>query len=90
MLEIYQELRDIMARGERAVLVTVISSRGSAPRKAGTKMLVRADGSYLGTIGGGFAQGLSNAALLGALQRRATPELPYPNVPGSEQSPFPG
>lgn len=53
MLEIYQELTNIMARGEQAVLATVISSRGSAPRKAGAKMLIKADGSYIGTIGGG-------------------------------------
>ena len=53
MLEIYQELSRIIAKGERAVLATVISSRGSAPRKAGTKMLVKADGACIGTIGGG-------------------------------------
>ncbi len=56
MLEIYQELSNIVSRGERAVLATVISSRGSAPRKAGTKMLIKADGSYIGTIGGGGAE----------------------------------
>jgi xanthine dehydrogenase accessory factor len=34
-------------------LVTIVSKKGSAPRKAGTKMLVREDGTLVGTIGGG-------------------------------------
>ena len=53
MLEIYQELAKIAASGERAVLATVISSRGSTPRKAGTKMLIKGDGTLVGSIGGG-------------------------------------
>ena len=35
------------------MLATVISSKGSAPRKAGAKMLIRKDGSFIGTVGGG-------------------------------------
>lgn len=42
-----------MLRGKRAVLATVVSSRGSAPRKAGAKMLIRGDGTFIGTVGGG-------------------------------------
>ncbi|HEX6957730.1 MAG TPA: xanthine dehydrogenase accessory protein XdhC [Ferrovibrio sp.] len=38
--------------GEAAVLVTVAAVDGSAPREAGTKMVVTADG-FTGTIGGG-------------------------------------
>jgi xanthine dehydrogenase accessory factor len=53
MLEIYQELANIAASGERAVLATVISSSGSVPRKAGTKMLIKGDGTLVGSIGGG-------------------------------------
>lgn len=39
--------------GERLALVTVLAVRGSAPRHAGTRMLVTADGAITGTIGGG-------------------------------------
>src|SRR4030042_1175939 len=53
MLEIYQELANIAVSGERAVLATVISSRGSVPRKAGTKMIIKGDGTLVGSIGGG-------------------------------------
>lgn len=53
MFEIYQELTNLMQKGGRAVLATVISSEGSAPRNAGAKMLIKEDGSSTGTVGGG-------------------------------------
>ncbi len=53
MLEIYQELINTISKGERAVLATIIASQGSTPRKAGAKMLIKEDGTFVGTIGGG-------------------------------------
>ncbi len=53
MLDIYQELTNALMRGERAVLATIISVKGSSPRKTGTKMLVKQDGTFVSTIGGG-------------------------------------
>lgn len=52
MNEWIDELSDLTAAGERAVLVTVAGIRGSAPREVGAKMIVAAD-STIGTIGGG-------------------------------------
>jgi xanthine dehydrogenase accessory factor len=42
--------------GEDLVLVTVLSKSGSAPCLAGAKMVVRADGSSIGTVGGGVLE----------------------------------
>lgn len=42
------------ARGGK--LLTIVEKRGSAPRAAGTRMLVLPDGKTLGTIGGGSAE----------------------------------
>ena len=53
MADIYQELARIAAAGEEAALVTIVAASGSTPRGVGAKMLVRADGSILGTVGGG-------------------------------------
>ena len=39
--------------GRKKVLAVIISRKGSAPRSVGTKMLIREDGTCLGTIGGG-------------------------------------
>ncbi|GAH56770.1 unnamed protein product [marine sediment metagenome] len=53
MTDIYQEIVRLKAEGEAAALVTIVSATGSTPREEGAKMLVKADGSILGTIGGG-------------------------------------
>ncbi len=52
MNEWIDELSDICAAGEPAVLVTVAGIRGSAPREIGAKMIVT-DSETIGTIGGG-------------------------------------
>ncbi len=53
MLEIYEQVVDLIAKGERAALATVVASHGSAPRKAGAKMLIKEDGTSIGSVGGG-------------------------------------
>ncbi|MCM5682571.1 xanthine dehydrogenase accessory protein XdhC [Schlegelella sp. S2-27] len=47
--------REWLARGEPAVMVEVLATQGSAPREAGTRMLVSA-AHALGTIGGGHLE----------------------------------
>jgi xanthine dehydrogenase accessory factor len=46
-------LTDALAAGTPVVLATVVATKRSVPRHAGTKMLVYGDGSLLGTVGGG-------------------------------------
>jgi xanthine dehydrogenase accessory factor len=52
-MSIYRRLAEIEEAGINAALATVIHARGSVPRHAGTKMIIYADGSFEGTIGGG-------------------------------------
>lgn len=54
---VYQAIVEAGARGEPAALATVIGGQGSLPRHPGSKMLVRADGSIVGTVGGGAMEG---------------------------------
>ena len=56
MDEVFRELQRSLAAGEPAVLATVAETRGSTPRRAGARMLVRVDGSFCGTIGGGCGE----------------------------------
>lgn len=56
MDNIYDQLDEALARGETLVLATVAATRGSTPRRPGARMLVRADGSITGTIGGGCGE----------------------------------
>ena len=53
MQQVIREMSTQVARGEPFALATVVTRNGSAPRSAGAKMLVRADGSIAGTVGGG-------------------------------------
>ena len=54
--EIYREIAGALGRQEPIVLATVARTRGSTPRKTGAKMVVRRDGSFFGTIGGGCGE----------------------------------
>lgn len=56
MSDIYQEIVKVLERGERAALATVVRSTGSTPGKEAAKMLIRADGSSCGSIGGGCTE----------------------------------
>lgn len=53
MTEVFTELKALIEQGIPAVLCIVTGTTGSTPRKAGSKMLVYADGSVKGTVGGG-------------------------------------
>jgi xanthine dehydrogenase accessory factor len=53
----YQEILKLLTQGGKAVLATVIQQSGSAPRKGGAQMVIREDGSFVGSIGGGRLEG---------------------------------
>ncbi len=52
-LETVAAALSLVEAGEDFAWATIIASRGSSPRHVDTSMLVRADGSISGTIGGG-------------------------------------
>ena len=54
--EIYQGLQIVFEQNMEAALITVTSALGSTPRKPGAKLLVFADGTTIGTIGGGCGE----------------------------------
>ena len=66
MNEWIDELNDLVAAGESAVLVTVAGIRGSAPREIGAKMIVTAT-ETIGTIGGGQLEYQSTRIAVGML-----------------------
>lgn len=53
MRELFETVADTLRADQAVALVTVIRSIGSTPRHAAAKMAVQADGSFVGTIGGG-------------------------------------
>lgn len=50
---VFKELARVKANGEKAALSTIISSKGSTPMSPKSKMLVKTDGTLIGTVGGG-------------------------------------
>jgi xanthine dehydrogenase accessory factor len=55
-MDIYEEIVALRKAGRRAALATIINARGSIPSFRSAKMLVRDDGTALGTIGGGCVE----------------------------------
>ncbi len=55
-VDIYEEIARLRKEGKRAALATIIQIRGSVPSFETAKVLVREDGSTLGTVGGGCVE----------------------------------
>lgn len=56
-VQFLEYLEKLMQSRTNAAVATVIRTKGSTPRKAGTKMIILQDGSLVGTIGGGCGEG---------------------------------
>ena len=57
MYEVFKETVKVLEQGEQCVVATVVRTKGSTPQKPGAKLLVRQDGSGVGTLGGGCVEG---------------------------------
>lgn len=57
MESIFQEGTKLSSEDDQFVIATVVRTKGSTPQKPGSKLLVRRDGSAIGTLGGGCVEG---------------------------------
>jgi xanthine dehydrogenase accessory factor len=57
MQEVFREAIKELDSHKQVVLATVVRTKGSTPQKPGAKLLVRNDGSGVGTLGGGCVEG---------------------------------
>jgi xanthine dehydrogenase accessory factor len=55
-MDIYEHIVELRRQGRRGALATIVNVRGSIPSFHTAKMLVRDDGSIMGTIGGGCVE----------------------------------
>src|SRR5881397_3750247 len=55
-MDIYEEIVQLRRDGRRGAVATIVNVRGSIPSFKTAKMLVRDDGSIVGTIGGGCVE----------------------------------
>jgi len=52
-VDFYEEDLKIKSEGKKGALATIISAKGSTPREVGAKMVIREDGTIMGSVGGG-------------------------------------
>ena len=55
-MDIYEEVARLRRMGQKCALATIVQVNGSIPSYESAKLLVREDGSMLGTIGGGCVE----------------------------------
>src|ERR1700723_187862 len=55
-MDIYEQIVQLRREGRRGAIATIVNVRGSIPSFRTAKMLVRDDGSIVGTIGGGCVE----------------------------------
>src|ERR1700758_3218800 len=55
-MDLYEEIVELRREGRRGAVATIVNVRGSIPSFRTAKMLVRDDGSIVGTIGGGCVE----------------------------------
>lgn len=77
MQSIEERIIALLEAGEDIVLATISSHTGSTPRTSGTQMVVRADGSIIGTIGGGLVEAETIQAAGELFASRETRELDF-------------
>src|SRR5438045_2489745 len=55
-VDIFDEIQRLRQSGRKAALATIVQIRGSVPAFQSAKMLIREDGSTMGSIGGGCVE----------------------------------
>ncbi len=77
MTRLEEQICHILDKGEDLVLATVLSHKGSTPRTAGTRMVIRRDGTIAGTIGGGIVEAKVMEAAMTVFETRETVEQEF-------------
>ncbi len=74
---VYEAILDVLRAGKPAAVATVMEVAGAAPRHAGAKMLVLADGTTVGTVGGGGVEARVVEEAKAAIAEGRSRELHY-------------
>lgn len=76
-MSIYRALVELEEKNQLGALCTIVRSKGSTPRRSSSKMLVYADGSITGTVGGGELENRVIQVALEAMQSGQSRLLEY-------------
>lgn len=72
--EIFEKIEELQSKGIALCLATIIETSGSTPRQPGAKMIICADGTLFGSIGGGCGESQVKSAALRCLLTTRKPE----------------
>ena len=73
--EIFQKIIELKGRAIDVALATIVETTGSTPRGVGAKMIICADGTLYGSVGGGCGESEVRSAALRCLLTSKKPEL---------------
>ena len=76
-MDLFEEVLRLRRAGQRAVMATIVHTNGSIPSFESSRMLVREDGSILGTIGGGCVEAEVWAAAKDVLKLEAPRKMTF-------------
>ncbi len=76
-MDLFEEVIRLRRAGKRAVMATIVHTNGSIPSFESSRMLVREDGSIVGTIGGGCVEAEVWAAAKDVLKLEAPRKMTF-------------
>src|SRR4029077_6406835 len=76
-MDLFEEVLRLRREGKRAVMATIVHTNGSIPSFESSRMLVREDGSIVGTIGGGCVEAEVWAASKEVMQKESPRKMVF-------------
>src|SRR3984885_4478632 len=76
-MDVFEEALKLRREGKRGVMATIVHTHGSIPSFESSRMLVKEDGTILGTIGGGCVEAEVWAAAKEVLKAEAPRKMVF-------------
>jgi xanthine dehydrogenase accessory factor len=76
-MDLFEEIVKMRRAGQRGALATIVHTKGSIPSYESSRMLVREDGSLVGTVGGGCVEADVWAAAKEVMQKEAPRKMVF-------------
>src|SRR3954462_13639870 len=75
--DILQAAEDWKKAGRGVALATVVETWGSAPRPAGSNVVIEAEGNFLGSVSGGWVEGAVVTEAIDVIERAKPKTLEF-------------
>jgi xanthine dehydrogenase accessory factor len=76
-MDLFEEIVKMRRAGQRGALATIVHTNGSIPSYESSRMLIREDGSLVGTVGGGCVEADVWAAAKEVMQKEAPRKMVF-------------